>query len=169
MQRYPIRLPAAEGGGWEERYWSPINSPVFGPAATDRFIVHRVEDVTPFVRAEQAEPHSREGSMQLLQGRSSHLEAEIVRRTQELLRTNEQLRHSEERFKLAVAIAKMGTFEIDLRTDAVVVNEAGSGDVRLGAGRSRSPSQKCRRSSIPMIARRSCSRSARRWIRPRRR
>ena len=48
-----------------------------------------------------------------------------MRRTQELLRTNDQLRTSEERFKLAVAIAKMGTFEIDLRTDAVVVNKAG--------------------------------------------
>ena len=35
------------------------------------------------------------------------------------------LRESEERLRLAVAIAQMGTFEIDLRTDAVTVNDAG--------------------------------------------
>ena len=124
VQRYPVQLGAEEGGGMEERYWSPINSPVFGPSGELAFIVHRVDDVTPFVRAQRAEP---EGSdrLQLLQGAPTQLEAEIVRRTQELLRTNQQLRHSEERFKLAVAIAKMGTFEINLRTDAVVVNEQG--------------------------------------------
>ena len=84
--------------------------------------MHRVEDVTPFVRAEQEEGREAEG-FQLLAGRSAHLEGEIIRRTQELLRTNQQLRHSEERFKLAVTIAQMGTFEIDLQTDAVAVNE----------------------------------------------
>lgn len=120
--RYPIRLSAGEGGGWEERYWSPINSPVFGPTGELAFIVHRVEDVTPFVRAQQEESRGAEG-MQLLQGRSAHLEAEIVRRTQELVRSNAQLSHSEEQFKLAVMIAKLGTFEIDLRTDSVIVNE----------------------------------------------
>jgi PAS domain S-box-containing protein len=124
VQRYPIRLSPEEGGGWDERYWSPINSPIFGADGELTFIIHRVEDVTPFVRAQQEETRGPEG-MQLLQGRSAHLEAEIVRRTQELLQSNEQLRHSEARFKLAVAIAKMGTFEIDLRTDAVVVNDAG--------------------------------------------
>ncbi len=30
VQKYDIRRPAAEGGGFEERYWSPANSPV-GP------------------------------------------------------------------------------------------------------------------------------------------
>jgi PAS domain S-box-containing protein len=35
------------------------------------------------------------------------------------------LREGEERFRLAVMIAQMGTFEIDLRTDAVTVNEPG--------------------------------------------
>jgi PAS domain S-box-containing protein len=37
----------------------------------------------------------------------------------------QRLRESEERLRLAVAIAQMGTFEIDLRTDAVAVNDAG--------------------------------------------
>src|SRR5262245_6618721 len=30
VQKYDIRRPEAEGGGFEERFWSPVNSPVFG-------------------------------------------------------------------------------------------------------------------------------------------
>jgi PAS domain S-box-containing protein len=99
VQRYPIKLPAHEGGGWEERYWSPMNSPVFSPTGELVFIVHRVEDVTPFVLAKQGEAKEEEG-MQLLDNRAAHMEAEIVRRTQELLRANEQLRQAEARFRL---------------------------------------------------------------------
>src|SRR5205809_4837333 len=28
VQKYDVRRPASEGGGFEERYWSPFNSPV---------------------------------------------------------------------------------------------------------------------------------------------
>jgi hypothetical protein len=119
VQRYPIAVP---DGGEEERYWSPINAPIFGPNGEIAFIMHRAEDVTPFIRAEQAQPNAPEVA-EILRGRSGQLEAEIVRRTHELLRTNELLRHSQERFRLAVAISRMGTFEIDLRTDAVEVND----------------------------------------------
>src|SRR5207247_4693349 len=30
VQKYDIRRPESEGGGFEERYWSLVNSPVFG-------------------------------------------------------------------------------------------------------------------------------------------
>lgn len=40
-------------------------------------------------------------------------------------RAENELRNREEHLRQAVAIAKMGTFEIDLRTDAVNANEAG--------------------------------------------
>src|SRR5579864_1475111 len=29
VQKYDIRRPESEGGGFEERYWSPVNLPVF--------------------------------------------------------------------------------------------------------------------------------------------
>lgn len=91
VQRYPIQLSAEEGGGWEERYWSPMNSPVFCASGELIFIIHRVEDVTPFVRTKQGEAKEEEG-MQMLDNRAAHMEAEIVRRTEELVRANEQLR-----------------------------------------------------------------------------
>ncbi len=98
VQRHPIRL-ADGSGGWQERYWSPINSPVFNQSGELAFIVHRIEDVTPYVLAKQGEAKGEE-AMNILHNRAAHMEAEIVRRTQELLRANEQLRETEARFRL---------------------------------------------------------------------
>jgi len=57
VQHYDIPRPATAGGGFEERWWSPINTPVFGPDGEVSCIIHRVEDVTQLVRlqAERAE------------------------------------------------------------------------------------------------------------------
>src|ERR1700730_8040017 len=53
IQKYDIRRPEAEGGGFEERFWSPVNSPVFGQGNHVVYIIHRVDDVTEFVRFKQ--------------------------------------------------------------------------------------------------------------------
>ena len=59
VQKYDIRRPDAEGGGFEERYRSPINTPVFdGDRLTH--IIHRVEDVTDFVRLQQLDTRNQE-------------------------------------------------------------------------------------------------------------
>ncbi len=44
--RYDVRRPDAEGGGFEERYWSPLNVPVRGDDGRVELIVHRVEEAT---------------------------------------------------------------------------------------------------------------------------
>ncbi len=49
VQKYDIRQPNAAGGRFEERYWSPLNTPVLGPTGAVRYIVHYVEDVTELV------------------------------------------------------------------------------------------------------------------------
>ncbi|MEX0604146.1 MAG: PAS domain-containing protein [Marinobacter sp.] len=46
VQRYPIPTPS---GGFEERFWSPVNTPVLDGAGDIEFIIHRVEDVTGIV------------------------------------------------------------------------------------------------------------------------
>jgi PAS domain S-box-containing protein len=53
VQKYDIRRPESEGGGFEERYWSPVNSPVLGTKGEVAYIIHRVEDVTQRKRAEE--------------------------------------------------------------------------------------------------------------------
>ena len=53
VQKYDIRKPEQEGGGFEVRYWSSLNSPVRGQDGSIAYIIHRVEDVTDFTRLEQ--------------------------------------------------------------------------------------------------------------------
>lgn len=52
VQKYDIARPESEGGGFEERFWSPLNSPVLDAKGAVKWIVHRVEDVTALVRSE---------------------------------------------------------------------------------------------------------------------
>src|SRR5918998_5467135 len=57
IQKYDIPRPE---GGFEERHWSPLNSPVLSPDGEVAHILHHVEDVTEVVRLR------REGSEQKL-------------------------------------------------------------------------------------------------------
>ena len=91
VQKYDIRRPAAEGGGFEEHYWSPINTPVPGPDNQIAYIIHRVEDVTEFVRLKQRRREQDEVT-DLLRERAGQMEAEVYQRAQELLAANQQLR-----------------------------------------------------------------------------
>ena len=93
VQKYDIRRPLEEGGGFEERYWSPVNSPVLGEDSQVRYIIHRVEDVTEFVRLKQQDlEHIREH--EALQSRLQRMEAEVFQRAQELQVANAQLRRA---------------------------------------------------------------------------
>jgi len=107
VQRYPIRRPASAGGGFEERYWSPVNSPVVGPGGGLAYIIHRVEDVTEFIQLKN-EKGSGEKGKPTLEHRTERMESDIVLRSQELQRLNEKLRTSEERFRAAFDHAGIG-------------------------------------------------------------
>ena len=107
VQRYPIRRPAAAGGGFEERYWSPLNVPVHGPDGTLAFIIHRAEDVTDFIRQQEHDGQGDQGR-QIIESRSQQLEIDIVLRSYELQRLNEQLRASESRLRMIFSGAATG-------------------------------------------------------------
>jgi signal transduction histidine kinase len=83
IQRYDVRRP---DGQFEERYWSSANSPVLSPTREIIYIVHRVEDVTGFVRRKQS--MGDDSSAQHLE----QMEAEIFRTSQEVQTANLQLR-----------------------------------------------------------------------------
>jgi len=46
LQRYDVRLPVAQGGGFQERHWMPRNAPVLGDGGEVEYIIHRVEDAS---------------------------------------------------------------------------------------------------------------------------
>jgi len=90
LQKYDIRRPDSEGGGFEERYWSCLNSPVLDDQGKLRLITHRAEDVTEFVhlrhrRAEQDKEAEK------LRSAVERAEAEVYVRAQQVARVNEQL------------------------------------------------------------------------------
>ena len=60
IQKYDIRRPESEGGGFEVRYWRPLNSPVLSGAGEVRYIIHKVEDVTETVLLRDQEAAQRE-------------------------------------------------------------------------------------------------------------
>jgi two-component system cell cycle sensor histidine kinase/response regulator CckA len=106
VQRYDIPTPS---GGFEQRAWSPINTPVFDDAGAVQYVLHRVEDVTQFVT---------------MSARASDMEVEIIARSRELQDANRELRklqaeleqRVEERTReLSLAHAALGQREEQLR------------------------------------------------------
>jgi signal transduction histidine kinase len=89
VQKYDIRRPESEGGGFEERYWSPINSPVFGPSGEIAYIIHRVEDVTEFIRLKQLGTEQHKEAEEL-RSRAQQMEAEIFARARQAAEANRQ-------------------------------------------------------------------------------
>ncbi|WP_210586071.1 PP2C family protein-serine/threonine phosphatase [Streptomyces sp. GESEQ-35] len=94
LQRYDVESPGRPGQ-WEERYWSPVNAPVFGPNGKVVLLVHRVEDVTELMRARGGPDGSR----------ARVLEADLYTRARELQELNDRLRraHARER-EVALAL-----------------------------------------------------------------
>ena len=100
LQKYDIPL-MNRPGEFEERWWSPTNTPILTSDGTVAWIIHRVEDVTAFVEANASE--NQPSSRQLTERESP--EAELYARSRELQRLNEELRqaHTRERH-VAVAL-----------------------------------------------------------------
>jgi len=87
VQKYDIRRPESEGGGFEERHWSPVNAPVLGHDGEVRYILHRVEDVTEFVRAGMEQRELSDAMRNKMKG----MELEILSRSRELDAANKLL------------------------------------------------------------------------------
>jgi signal transduction histidine kinase len=133
VQKYDIRRPEAEGGGFEVRYWSPVNSPILGEDGQVEYIIHRVEDVSEFVSLQAAGVRAEElhGEMR---ARTERMEAEILARSRELRQMQEELerrveertaelRQSEERLRLT--LHSIG--------DAVIATDGGGRVERMNA------------------------------------
>jgi PAS domain S-box-containing protein len=104
-QKYDIRRPEEQGGGFEERYWSPANSPLLGDAGEVRFIIHRVEDVTEL----------------LLRGRQLAETQRLLRERQEM---DEKLLATEARFSMAFDQAPIGMVLLTPAGQIVEINQA---------------------------------------------
>lgn len=95
VQKYDIRKPESAGGGFEERYWSPLNSPVLDKNKEVKYIIHRIEDVTDFISLQHSDTEQKELTKKLLT-RAQQMKVEIFRRAQQIQETNELLRSAKE-------------------------------------------------------------------------
>jgi signal transduction histidine kinase len=83
VQKYDIRGP---DGTFQARYWSPKNLPVLSPSGEVLYILHRVEDVTELVRANELGEELRD------QTRAA--EREVIQRSHELAAALRDLRNA---------------------------------------------------------------------------
>jgi signal transduction histidine kinase/CheY-like chemotaxis protein len=73
LQQYDIRRPDADGGGFEVRFWSPVNSPVLEPDGELAFIIHSATDVTELVRRDKALLEAKEEADRANTAKSEYL------------------------------------------------------------------------------------------------
>lgn len=111
LQKYDIRRPEFEGGGFEERYWSPLNSPVLVGNEV-AYIIHRVEDVTEFVRLNEQRLEERRVTDDL-RTRAIQMETEIFLRAQQVQQANAELQRSEALNRTVLESAADGIMVID--------------------------------------------------------
>ena len=114
VQKYDIRRPNIEGGDFEERFWSPVNSPVFDADGTLIYIIHRIEDVTDFVRL-KAEDGRHTQETEALRNRAEKMETEMFLRARELNQTNQKLRMAND--KLALTMQELESFSYSVSHD----------------------------------------------------
>src|SRR5467141_2549601 len=108
VQKYDIRKPESEGGGFEERYWSPVNSPVLGPDGKVLYIIHRVEDVTGFMRLKQQEL-AQEKIAEELRTHAGQMEVEVYQRAAEVQEANRRLEATNQELLRAKEEAERGS------------------------------------------------------------
>ncbi|MCE3238441.1 MAG: multisensor hybrid histidine kinase [Gammaproteobacteria bacterium] len=121
IQKYDIRRPAAEGSEFEERYWSPINTPVLGRTGAVNFIIHRVEDVTDFIHLKQQEIEQQKRA-QALQVRTEQMEAELYNHSRDIQKKEEALKISHKRYSTLASMLPVGVFHTDLEGRCLYVN-----------------------------------------------
>jgi PAS domain S-box-containing protein len=95
VQKYDIRVPESEGGGFEERYWSPLNTPVLKVDGSVDYIIHWVEDVTELVRLKTQlgrDSDSTEDSTSVASGDSTFLRTAALDATKRLTESERRYR-----------------------------------------------------------------------------
>lgn len=97
VQKYDIRKA---DGTFEEKYWSPVNTPILNEQGEVIYIIHQVEDVTEFVKLKNKD-QQQHLLHEELKTKAGQMEAEIMRRAQQIQETNAQLRTLNEELRLA--------------------------------------------------------------------
>lgn len=119
LVRYPVERPAAEGGGFEDRWWMSIFTPVKAADGTVSYIIGRSEDVTEFVN------QSGNGA-----GAATALDAgelpdsTLMVHARELREATFRLNEREARIRTAERLLALGQWRFDLQTQKLEWSES---------------------------------------------
>ncbi len=105
VQKYDVRKPEDEGGAFEERYWTPTNAPVLDANGNIRYIIHKAEDVTEFIRLKQKGREQRLCN-ETLSEQTARMEAEIFERSREVAAASALLKTTNQALEQAKAAAE---------------------------------------------------------------
>ncbi|OAI26475.1 response regulator [Methylomonas koyamae] len=89
VQKYDI--PKPDGVGFEERYWSPINIPIFGKDGKVAYLLHRAEDLTEFIRVKQLGVEQSQLN-DTLRAQAVRMEVELFARNKEVASASAELK-----------------------------------------------------------------------------
>jgi PAS domain S-box-containing protein len=112
IQKYDIRKPESDGGGFEERHWSPVNSPVLGEDGAVSYIIHRVEDVTEFVHLKQHDAKQQKVTDDL-RSHAQKMEADVFLSAREIQEANVRLETANEEVAKNVTESRKAREELD--------------------------------------------------------
>lgn len=115
VQKYDIRRP---DGTFEERYWSPLNTPVLSADGVVRYIIHQVTDVTEAMRLERANADQRQRDAEALIASEEQLGLSNAR----ILSAEAQLADARTRLDLTLAAGDVGTWLWDPVNDRVLAD-----------------------------------------------
>ncbi len=89
VQKYDI--PRPDGVGFEERYWSPMNTPILGKDGSVAYVLHRAEDLTDFIRIKQ-QGVVRSQLNETLRTQAVKMEVELFARSKEVASASAELK-----------------------------------------------------------------------------
>lgn len=105
VQRYDVRKPQEEGGRFEERYWTVINSPILAGDGQVCYIIHKAEDVTEFIRLKQSGLEQHRSNAELSE-QVALMEADIFERSRQVAAASTLLKESNHALEEARALAE---------------------------------------------------------------
>jgi signal transduction histidine kinase/DNA-binding response OmpR family regulator len=99
VQKYDI--PKRDGtDGFEVKYWSPVNTPVFANDGSVAYIIHHVEDVTEFILGRERANLENAEQLGKIEAHAERMEAEVMRRASEVKDANRALKTAMQKLEL---------------------------------------------------------------------
>ncbi len=110
VQKYDIRQPKAEGGKFEERYWSTLISPILGNDHKVKYILIRTEDVTELIKLQKSHAEQLK-FVESIKTQAGVMQNEIYQRAQDIQEVNKRLEH----LSAALEISNKNLAELSVR------------------------------------------------------